>query len=58
MTEKKNNKSGKCGVSFVAGRNKWRAYIGGVKSRIELGQFISFEEAVIARENAERKIII
>ncbi len=54
----KNNTSGFKGISFVKSRNKWRAYIGGSKNRIELGQFKNKEDAINARLEAEKNIIL
>lgn len=51
----KRNSSGKTGVSFDSGRNKWVAGIGYKNKSIYLGRFDTFEEAVNARECAEVK---
>lgn len=52
-----NNTSGYRGVSFTKRLNRWRAYIGGSKGRIELGHFASKQQAVEARLQAEKAII-
>jgi hypothetical protein len=49
------NTSGKTGVSFMNTKNKWRAYITVNSKQINLGLFISFQEAVFARNEAELK---
>ena len=49
----KNNKSGVKGVCFETRANKWRAYIGFAGEKIRLGYFSNFDEAVVARQNAE-----
>lgn len=49
----KNNKSGVKGVCFETRANKWRAYIGFAGEKIRLGYFSNFDEAVLARQNAE-----
>jgi hypothetical protein len=48
-----NNASGTTGVYFSAARNKWCAEIAADKKRIFLGRFVTYEEACIAREQAE-----
>ena len=50
---KTNNTSGKSGVSFSKKENKWVAYIGVDKKLINLGSFLTKEEAVAVREKAE-----
>lgn len=50
-----NNTSGKSGVSFYSGSQKWSAEIHVQGEHIRLGMFDSFNEAVQARENAEIK---
>lgn len=50
-----NNKSGKTGVFFHAGKSKWEAYIKVMKKRIHLGCFESFEDAANARIIAEKE---
>ena len=50
-----NNTSGKSGVDFVENYLVWRARITVDLKEISLGQFANFEDAVIAREEAEIK---
>ena len=52
-----NNTSGHKGVSWNKRTKSWRAYIGGVKGRIELGHFKNIEDAIAARLEAEAKVI-
>lgn len=52
-----NNKSGVKGVSWFTPAKLWRAYIGGSKTRKELGYFKDIEDAKNARIKAEREII-
>lgn len=49
---KGNNRSGHKGVCWDSSHSRWRAYTGGGSSRIELGYFGSFHEAVDARHRA------
>ncbi len=49
------NTSGKTGVNFNKKSSKWRAYITVEYKQIHLGYFMSFEDAVRAREEAELK---
>ena len=51
----KNNTSGVCGVNFDWSRNKWQAYITHEGKRMQLGRFDCFEDAVIARKEAEEQ---
>lgn len=51
----KNNKSGHKGVTWMASRQKWRAYIGFKGKQITLGYFDSKEEAIKTRKEAEEK---
>lgn len=51
---KKNNTSGYRGISWSKHDKRWRAYIGGSKTREELGHYKTIEEAVIARKEAEK----
>lgn len=51
----KNNKSGHKGVWFCKDRNKWQAQITINNKTKSLGRFNTFEEAVIAREQAEQQ---
>ena len=44
------------GVNFDKSRNLWRARLSYKGKRYELGFFDSFEEAVIARKNAEENL--
>lgn len=57
MNEKINNKSGQKGVCFDSRRNRWRSYIGGTKSRIELGSFDDKETAISIRLSAEEQLL-
>ena len=50
-----NNTSGKTGVSFDKNKTKWVAYIGYNKQNIYLGSFVSYQDAVNARTEAEDK---
>lgn len=52
-----NNTSGHKGVSWNKRTKSWRAYIGGVKGRIELGHFKNIDDAIAARLEAEAKVI-
>lgn len=54
MKLSKNNKSGVKGVCYETRANKWRAYIGFAGEKIRLGYFSSFDEAVLARQSAEK----
>lgn len=45
------------GVVFEKDRNKWRADISRFGKRYFLGRFKTFEEAVVAREQAENKYV-
>lgn len=49
------NTSGKTGVSFDKGMNKWRSYINKEGKRISLGYFDDIEDAISARKQAEEK---
>jgi len=49
------NKSGANGVFLLKTNNKWTAYIRANYKKIHLGQFNSFEDACIARKEAELK---
>jgi len=51
----KNNTSGHKGLSWVDKLQKWETYICKDNKKILLGYFGLFEEAVLAREQAERK---
>lgn len=53
--ESKVNKSGICGVSYRSDTNKWRSRITVNKKEINIGHFDSFEDAYIARMNAEKE---
>lgn len=50
---RKNNKSGRSGVSWSEERQKWCAFICIEGKNTPLGRFNTFEEAVKAREDAE-----
>jgi len=49
----RNNTSGRKGVYWDKSREKWMALITYNKRNVHLGRFVKFEDAVIARENAE-----
>lgn len=49
------NKSGYKGVTWLASRNKWRAYIGFKGKQISLGYFDTIDEAIVARKAGEEK---
>lgn len=49
-----NNTSGRKGVYYDKSRNKWMAILTVNKKTINLGRFNMYDEAVKARENAER----
>lgn len=51
-----NNTSGRKGVYFDKSRNKWMANITFNKKTVYLGRFDTFDDAVKARENAEKDI--
>lgn len=51
----KNNKSGVSGVYFCNTWKKWKAQITFYKTKINLGVFQNYEDAVNARLNAEKK---
>ena len=50
-----NNTSGVTGVSWFKPAGLWRAYINYQGNRIELGYYKKYEDAVVARLNAENK---
>ena len=50
-----NNTSGKVGVHWAEEQNAWCASICVKGKRINLGYFLTFEEAVACRENAEKQ---
>jgi HNH endonuclease/AP2 domain len=52
---KKNNTSGYPGVNFIKTSGKWRARITFNRKEIRLGNYDSFEEAVKARKEGEKK---
>ena len=52
----KNNKSGRRGVCWNERENCWRAYIGFQGAKYALGRFSKLEEAIAAREAAEKKL--
>ena len=52
---KTNNTSGHIGVTWAATRRKWAAQIGIRGKVIPLGRFERYDDAVLARENAERR---
>lgn len=49
---RRDNSSGERGVSYDKRRDAWRAFIGGSKSRVELGYFKDKDDAVRARKKA------
>lgn len=49
------NKSGRKGVTWMASRGKWRAYIGVKGKQISLGYFNEKEDAIAARKAGEEK---
>ena len=49
------NKSGKTGVWWDSGRERWEAFISVEKEKIHLGRYLDYDAAVIARETAELK---
>ncbi len=49
-----NNKSGFTGVHFLKKKKKWRARIGVDKKKLDLGLFNTKEEAISARQEAEK----
>lgn len=51
----KNNTSGRKGVSWNKGHGKWQAYIGVHGKSIKLGYFDSIDDAIKAREEAEKE---
>lgn len=53
---RKDNKSGAPGVSWCEATGVWRVQIGGTNNREHIGSFKSFEEAVIARRQAEKRL--
>lgn len=53
LSLKKNNKTGHSGVYFKS--NKWAAYIKVNHQNLYLGRFVSKEDAVIARKQAEQR---
>ena len=52
----KDNKTGVTGVNWSKAAKKWRAYIGVNGKNVHLGTFMSFEDAVNARKEAERNL--
>lgn len=52
---RESNKSGAKGVFWYAQKNKWIAYIRFNNKRYSLGYHVNFEDAVIARKQAEDK---
>jgi hypothetical protein len=56
-SDNQNNKSGRKGVRWATElvTPKWHAYIWSDYKHIHLGYFDHFEDAVTARENAEKK---
>lgn len=54
--KRKNNTSGRTGVSFDREKNKWKVFIQKNGKLVSLGYFLSFEEAVRVREEAELEV--
>lgn len=52
---RKNNTSGRTGINWSKSHNKWQVRIAKNESRIDVGYFDSFQDAVKAREKAEKK---
>ena len=52
----KNNTSGKKGVSFSKGRNKWIATIGNNGKQITIGRFSNKQDAINARVAKEKEL--
>lgn len=52
---KKSNSSGFAGISFEKFTNKWKAYIKVNYKNISLGRYLSIEDAVLVRKQAEEK---
>lgn len=50
------NTSGRVGVRFNPGMGRWVAYITSERRMMHLGSFLSMQEAVAAREAAERRL--
>ena len=48
------NKSGHHGVFYAKDRNKWRAKITVNYKQINIGEYETLEEAIVARKDAER----
>jgi hypothetical protein len=55
LPKSRRNKSGVVGVSFDIANRKWRASIKVNHKQINLGRFTRFEDAVVARKEAEQK---
>lgn len=53
--KQKNNTSGVTGVRWHKKHRKWYAHIGVNRNQIHIGSFDTFEEAVVARKEAEEK---
>jgi hypothetical protein len=53
-TSLRNNTSGRIGVSWKERCKKWEAYIAVKRKYIYLGRHVNLEDAIKARENAER----
>lgn len=51
--KRKTNTSGRTGVDYIKSKKRWRAAITYLYKNYHLGYFKTFEEAVLARENAE-----
>ena len=50
-----NNTSGFVGISFEQNSMKWKAFITYMGKQVNIGRFVSKDDAVIARKNAELK---
>jgi hypothetical protein len=55
--KQKNNKTGKSGVSWNKNAGKYEAYIWKDRRKYALGLHAKFEDAVRAREKAEKRFI-
>lgn len=58
MSRAKNNTSGHKGISWSKERNKWVAQIQINKKNIPLGRYENLKDALLAREEAERRYFI
>lgn len=56
-TRRRNNRSGVVGVEWYAAKKRWRASICFKGQRRHLGDFKTFDEAVVARKAAEKELV-